>query len=135
MKSVSQALVEVRDVGRGASRTHLHLRDRLVAVLTISIVVDLVAAVAVYLFERHASRTEINTFGDALFWTSTQLLTVSSQLKNPISTGARILDVALEAYAITIVAALAGSFGSFFHRRGRERDEAEADGGAPAISA
>jgi hypothetical protein len=132
MRAVSQALVEVRDVVRGASRTHLHLRDRLVAVLTISIVVDLVAAVAAYYLERHVQQTEINSFGDALFWTSTQLLTVSSQLKNPISSGARILDVALEAYAITVVATLAGSFGSFFHRRGRERDEAEADSGAPA---
>jgi len=41
-------------------------------------------------------------------------LTVSSQLKNPISTEARVLDVFLQAYAITAVATLAGSFGSFF---------------------
>jgi hypothetical protein len=41
-------------------------------------------------------------------------LTVSSQLRNPISTGARVLDIFFEMWAITVVAALAGSLGSFF---------------------
>jgi hypothetical protein len=57
-----------------------------------------------------------------VFWTSTQLLTVSSQLPNPISTPARVLDLFLQAYAISVVAVLAGSFSAFFHRRGMERD-------------
>src|SRR5829696_2169585 len=70
----------------------------------------------------HADGTEITTLGDSLFWTSTQLLTVSSQLPNPISTPARVFDVFLQAYTITVVAMLAGSFGAFFHRRGIERD-------------
>jgi hypothetical protein len=33
-----------------------------------------------------------------------------------------VLDVFLQAYAISAVAILAGSFGAFFHRRGMERD-------------
>jgi hypothetical protein len=57
-----------------------------------------------------------------VFWTSTQLLTVSSQLRNPISTPARVLDVLLQAYATSAVAFLAGWFGAFFHRRGNELD-------------
>ena len=125
-KVLSSAGRETRDVANGASSTHLHLRDRLVAVLMVSVVVDLVATVAVFFLERTAPRTEIHTMFDAFFWTSTQLLTVSSQLPNPISSAARILDIGLQAYAITVVAALAGSFGAFFHRRGRERDAAEA---------
>jgi hypothetical protein len=116
---------EVRRVARGDTATHLHLRDRLVAVALVSILVDAVASVAAYMLERDVKGTEIKTYGDALFWTSTQLLTVSSQLHNPISAGARVLDVALELYAITVVATLAGSFGAFFHRRGRERDAEE----------
>ena len=87
-----------------------------------TLVVDAVASVLIYLFERHATGTAITSFGDSVFWTSTQLLTVSSQLPNPISTPARVLDVFLQAYAISVVAALAGSFGAFFHRRGMERD-------------
>jgi hypothetical protein len=73
-------------------------------------------------FEHHAAGTQITTLGDSVFWTSTQLLTVSSQLPNPISTPARVLDIFLQAYAISVVAILAGSFGAFFHRRGMERD-------------
>jgi len=78
--------------------------------------------VLILLFERDADGTRITTLGDSVFWTSTQFLTVSSQLPNPISTPARVFDVFLQAYAISIVAMLAGSFGAFFHRRGIERD-------------
>jgi hypothetical protein len=109
-------------VARGITPTHEHLRSRLLFVLVVTVVVDAIASVLVFLFERHADGTEITTFGDSLFWTSTQLLTVSSQLANPISTPARVLDVLLQAYAISAVAALAGSFGAFFHRRSNERD-------------
>jgi hypothetical protein len=110
------------DVGRGRTATHRHLRERLANVAMLSLVVDLVGAVLVYLFEHDASGTEIKTFGDAIFWTSGQLLTVSSQIANPFTTGGRIVDIALELYAITVVTAVAGSFGAFFHRRGLERD-------------
>jgi hypothetical protein len=113
---------EVRDVARAATPTHHHLRDRIVAVALVTVAVDLVCAVLAFLLERHAPQTEVKSFGSALFWTSTQLLTVSSQLKNPITTGGRVLDVFMEAYAITVVATLAGSFGSFLHRRSSERE-------------
>ncbi|MBA3304664.1 MAG: hypothetical protein H0U25_01880 [Thermoleophilaceae bacterium] len=85
-------------------------------------VLDAVASVLIFLLERDADGTGITTFGDSLFWTTTQLLTVSSQLPNPISTPARMLDILLQAYAISAVAILAGSFGAFFHRRSDERD-------------
>jgi hypothetical protein len=109
-------------VARGETPTHLHLRSRLTFLLVATLILDAVASVMIYLFERHAAGTEITTVGDSVFWTSTQLLTVSSQLPNPISTPARILDVFLQAYAISVVGVLAGSFGAFFHRRGMERD-------------
>jgi hypothetical protein len=108
-------------VARGATPTHAHLRSRVTFLFFLSIAVDAVSSVLVWLAERHAPGTEIHTLGDSLFWTSAQLLTVSSQLKNPISTAGRVLDIFLEGYAISVVAALAGSFGAFFHRRGLER--------------
>jgi hypothetical protein len=37
---------------------------------------------------------------------------VSSQIKNPISVGGRVLDVFMEIYAITVIAALAGASGA-----------------------
>jgi hypothetical protein len=113
---------EIRKIVRGATPTHEHLRARISFVVVATLLLDAVASVLILSFERHASGTAITNLGDAVFWTSTQLLTVSSQLPNPISTPARVLDVFLQAYAISVVAVLAGSFGAFFHRRGLERD-------------
>jgi hypothetical protein len=113
---------EIRKIVRGTTPTHAHLRSRLVVVVVATVALDAVASVLILGFERHAPGTEITNIGDALFWTSTQLLTVSSQLPNPLSTPARVLDVFLQAYAISVVAVLAGSWGAFFHRRGMERD-------------
>ncbi len=126
-----QGVREIRDVVRGRTPAHLHLRSRLVFVFGVSLVVDAVAIMLILMFERHAPGTEITNLGDAAFWTTTQLLTVSSQLKNPISTPARVLDVFLQAYAISVVAVLAGSFGAFFHRRSIERAPLEADSAVP----
>jgi hypothetical protein len=112
----------VVSVARGETPTHEHLRMRLLVLFIATVAVDAAASLFVFSFERHADGTEITNIGDSIFWTSTQLLTVSSQLPNPISTPARVLDVFLQAYAISVVAILAGSFGAFFHRRGMERD-------------
>jgi hypothetical protein len=57
-----------------------------------------------------------------MFWTTAQMLTVSSQMPNPVTTGGKIIDLFLEFWAITAVTAVAGSFGAFFHRRGLEMD-------------
>jgi hypothetical protein len=122
MPSMRQHRAEIGAVVRGDTRTHELLRSRLVFVFLATLILDAVASVLIFFFERHASGTEITNLGDSVFWTSTQLLTVSSQLRNPISTPARVLDVFLQAYAISVVALLAGSFGAFFHRRGAELD-------------
>ena len=112
-------------VARAETATHAHLRSRLVILFLATLIVDAVATVLIFLFERNADGTEITNLGDAAFWTTTQLLTVSSQLPNPISPPARALDIFLQAWAISAVAILAGSFGAFFHRRGIERDPLE----------
>jgi hypothetical protein len=114
---------EFRAVVHGATQTHLHLRQRIAAIFAATLVIDLLASVAIYFFEHHQSGTGIHSYGNSLFWTTTQLLTVSSQLPNPLSTGARILDVFLQFWAISVVAALAGSFGSFFNHRSFERKQ------------
>ena len=102
--------------------THRHLRERVGRIAIATIGVDVAGSLLAYLFEKDAPRSQIASLGDAVFWTTTQLLTVSSQLPNPISTGGRILDVFLQVWAISVVAVLAGAFGAFFHRRGLERD-------------
>ena len=113
---------ELAHVAGARTPTHEHLRSRLTVLATATLLLDVIASIAILAFEKHAPGTGITNLGDSIFWTSTQLLTVSSQLPNPISTPARVLDVFLQIWAISVVAALAGSFGAFFHRRGMERD-------------
>lgn len=117
---LASAARELRDVVRATTPTHRRLRDHLVTIITATVGIDLLCAVIAFLIERHSQQTEIKTFGSAAFWTTTQLLTVSSQLKNPISPGGRILDVFMEIYAITVIAGLAGAIGSFLQKRGEE---------------
>jgi hypothetical protein len=120
MHPVRRAAREVYAVARATTATHRRLRDHLAAIALATLGVDLVCALVALLVERHAQQTEIKSYGSALFWTSTQLLTVSSSIKNPISTGARVLDVFMEIWAITVIATLAGAMGSFLQKRGEE---------------
>ncbi len=129
-KPVRGRLREVQKILRGVTPMHYRLRSRLYSLFVVTLAIDVVASLLIFFFERHADRTEITNIGDALFWTSTQLLTVSSQLPNPISTPARVLDIFLQAWAISVVAILAGSFASFFHVRGLERAASEGQPGA-----
>jgi hypothetical protein len=82
---------------------------RLAVVVVATIVIDLLAAYAFYLLERGAAGTEITSYGDALFWTSSQITTVSSSLRNPITTGGRVLAVATDFVAIAVVSLLFGT--------------------------
>lgn len=116
---------ELRDVATARTSTHERLRDRLMVIMVATVGVDLACAGLALLCERHAKQTQITSFGSAIFWTSTQLLTVSSSIQNPITTPGRVLDVMMELYAITVVATMAGSVGAFMIRRARE-DEAQA---------
>jgi hypothetical protein len=96
-----------------------HDGDLAECILTLGI--DLFCSIAAFLLERHSQQTEIKTVGSALFWTTTQLLTVSSQIKNPISAAGRVL---MEIWAITVVATLADAFGSFLQKRGQDGRQA-----------
>jgi hypothetical protein len=115
---------EALDVLRARTPTHGRLRDQLVGIALATIGIDLICALLAFLFEHHQQQTQIMSFGSALFWTSTQLLTVSSSIQNPISTPGRILDVAMEIYAITVIGSLAGALGAFVIKRGHELDQA-----------
>ena len=93
---------------------HRRLFSRLFLVLALTAVVDVVGTVAEYFLERGATGSEIHSLGDALFCTTVQLLTVSSQIKNPLTAGGRIVDVLLELWAVIVVAGSAGAIASFF---------------------
>jgi hypothetical protein len=118
---MKNALREVRRVARGDTPVHLHLRQRLSAVATFVAIFGVISSFVIFFMERHAPGTKIHSIGDSFFWTTTQLLTVSSQLPNPISPAARVYDILLQAVAISVVATLAGSLGSFFNHRSLQR--------------
>ena len=114
---------EVYHVGRASTTTHRRLRDRVTAILVATLGVDLVCATLIFLLERNTHPTQIKSFGSALFWTSAQLLSVSSNFANPISLGGRVLDLFLELWAITVIATLTGAVGSFLNKRAEELDD------------
>jgi hypothetical protein len=93
---------------------HHRLLARLAVVFLLTMLVDLVGTVTIYLTERHAAGTEITSLGDALFFTTVQLLTVSSQLRNPLTVAGRVIDVGLEVWAVLVVAGSAGAMADFF---------------------
>ena len=95
---------------------HRQLIARLMIALWLTVVADIIGAILIWRFERHAHGTEIHGLGDAFFFATVQLLTISSQLKNPLTAAGRIVDIGLEAWAIFVVTALAGSFSAFFHK-------------------
>jgi hypothetical protein len=92
------------------------LRDRLTTAVVATLVVDGIGSVLMYTLE-HGKDDAIDTKFKSFFWVTTQLLTVSSQMPNPVTTGGRIVDIFLELWAITIVAAVAGSFAAFLQSR------------------
>jgi hypothetical protein len=115
----------VRHAGLLLRRTPPHphnvLRRRLLEALVLIAVVDAVGTTLMWLFENDVARSEIHNLWDAFFFTTVQLLTVSSQMPNPVTTGGRVVDIALELTALFLVSGIAGVFASFFLNLGGEQ--------------
>ena len=88
---------------------HRRLAARLIIAFALTLSVLAVGSVLIWAFESGKKGGDIHGYGDALFFTAVQLLTVSSAIKNPLTVGGRVVDVALEAWAIFVVTAVAGS--------------------------
>ena len=104
---------ELKRLGTWEER-HRRLVSRLLLVLALTAAVDVIGTVLVYFFERNVKHTDIHTFFDAFFFTTVQLLTVSSQIQNPLTVAGRIVDLLLEVWAVLVVAGSAGAIASFF---------------------
>jgi len=86
---------------------HRRLAARFFIVIALSLGVDIVGTILMWHFEIHS-------FANALFFSTVQILTVSSSMQNPTTHAGQIVDVLLEMWAIFVVTAVAGSFSSFF---------------------
>jgi hypothetical protein len=93
---------------------HRRLLARLMIAAALTAAIAVVGSVVIYLFESGKKGSDIHGFGDAVFFTLVQILTVSSSLQNPVTPAGKVIDVALEAWAVFVVTAVAGSFASFF---------------------
>ena len=93
---------------------HRRLTARLIIAFVLSLVVLAAGSVLIWVFESGKKGGEIHGFGDAVFFTAAQLLTISSSITNPVTAAGKVVDVALEMWAIFVVTAVAGSFASFF---------------------
>jgi hypothetical protein len=96
------------------SERHRRLLARVIIALGLSVVVDAVGATLMWSFERGLQGSSIHGFGDALFFSTVQIVTISSSFKNPVTHAGQVVDVVLELWAIFVVTAIAGSFASFF---------------------
>jgi hypothetical protein len=117
---------ELGMVLRGETYTHRALRNRVTVLLVITLLLDAVGTVLMYLFEHTHRGSGFDDLGGALFWVSAQLTTVSSQMPNPLTTPGRVLDILLEVWAISVVATLAASLAAFLRARHVEHTLGEA---------
>lgn len=108
---------ELHRVVRGSTDEHTKFRKRLVTLILLTLAIDAVGSVLMYVLEHGEKRSDITSFFKSVFWVTTQLLTVSSQMPNPVTTGGRIVDIFLEVWAITVVATVAASFAAFLQKK------------------
>jgi len=95
-------------------------RVRIAFVAGATLLVDAICTVAVYLTEKGAA-DEFDTVWQALFFCTTQLLTVSSSLPNPENAGTKVIDVLMEGWGVLVVGGAAGIVGDLLHHRTRPR--------------
>jgi hypothetical protein len=108
--AVREELVRLRRI----EDRHRRLGSRLLLLLLATIAVDVLGALLMYALERSAAGSQVRTFGQALFFSTVQVLTVSSSVANPVTPLGRIVDVVLELWGVLVVAGTAGSVASFF---------------------
>lgn len=116
MKLLADLGREFHRVVRGATEAHSNFRNRVATTLLLTLVVDAIGSVLMYVFE-YQKDGPIGSAFQSFFWVTAQLLTVSSQMPNPLTTGGRIVDLFLELWAITVVATVAGSFAAFLQKK------------------
>ena len=96
---------------------------RLTLVSLAILVVDVVAAFGFYLLEHNASGSEVTNYEQSLFWTTSQLTSVSSSLRNPLTTGGHVLAVGIDFLAVGVVTVLVATIVQHLHVVSPRREE------------
>lgn len=93
---------------------HRRLLARLILAFGLSIVVFVAGTVLIWISESGQKGGSIHGLGDAAFFCSVQLLTISSSMTNPLTPVGKVVDVGLEVWGVFVVTVVAGSFATFF---------------------
>lgn len=98
--------------GRGSSSTLALLkRRRLGQLALVSAMVILISAALGFMLEEDAPGSNIQTFGDALWWSAALITTVSSELY-PVTAGGRVLAFLMMLYAVGVFSYFIASIAS-----------------------
>ncbi|HWN31345.1 MAG TPA: ion channel [Pseudonocardia sp.] len=101
-----------------------------VYVVATTLLVGLIAALAVLDAERNAPHATITTFGDAIWWTLATIATVGYGDLYPVTTEGRIVAGTLMIAGIALLGVITGSFASWFVASLRDvEEEVEQTGG------
>jgi hypothetical protein len=123
VRPIHDVCAELRDL-KGSTPTHHRFHGRLLALALITLAIYLLAIIIVWLVPDSGLEG-----WKALVWTASQMIAGGSSL-NAQSGWVHAFGVVLQLWAVFAIAALAGSFGAFFHRRGLERDPLQTAGAA-----
>ena len=93
---------------------HRRLLARLLLALAASIAVFTAGTILIWALESGRRGGDIHGLGDSAFFCAVQMLTVSSQIKNPLTSPGKVVDVGLEVWAVFVITVVAGSFATFF---------------------
>lgn len=88
---------------------------RLTLVTLAVIAIDLLASLVFFLIERDAAGSDVTTYEKSLFWTTSQLTSVSSSLSNPVTTGGHIVAIAIDVLAVGVVTLLVATIAQHLH--------------------
>ncbi len=108
----------IRQLGYMLGRRHLQY------VFGIVVIVTMLSGAGIYFLERSVPDSNIQSFGDGLWWSSGTITTVSTQLY-PISAEGRVLAVAVMIFGVVVFGYVAGSLASIFNRVDTDADAEE----------
>lgn len=97
----------------------------------LSVAVILLSAAGAYYFERGATDSNIRTFGDALWWSSTLVTTVNAE-KYAVTIEGRIIGILVRLFALSVFGLLTASIASYFVGKDAEERAAPAAGATAA---
>jgi voltage-gated potassium channel len=120
-----QLLRVVSSLNRGMRSLRGHMQRRQVGyIIALTFLVSLVAAAAMFFFERSAPEGGFESYWDALYWTGMLMTTLGSEYW-PQSGEGRVVALLLSLYALGILGYITATLATFFI--GREADSAESE--------